>query len=246
MAQTGRPPESYPGSEWAPLGHAIQRYLDGDAAAELAVRTDLSPDDVLPISHLFRARDGLHPVEEAVLSRARGHVLDYGAGVGAVSRLLREAGLRVTAVEIVPEAVAYLRAMGMTDARLGGLATLAPDDSFDTIVCVMNGIGLAGSLARAPSFLRELADHLSPNGSILIDSTDPSGWDGPGDGRRPGELHMQLGFDGDWGAPFPYLYASPEDLLTAATVAQLRGRLVQREDDDRYLVELGHDRPADR
>ena len=179
------------------------------------------------------------------MAAAFGRVLDVGAGVGAIAFPMVRAGLDVTALEVLPEAVAYLRKRGVIDVRLGGVEALDADDRFDTIVCLMNGVGLAGSLSGVPAFLRALERHLRPGGTILLDSTDPSEWDAPDDGRAVGELHMQLGFDGEWGPPFPYLYASPAELFGAAAGVGLIGTVVARTGDDRYLAEFQRTRRAE-
>ena len=123
-------------------------------------------------------------------------------------------------------------------ARGARLEALRPGERFDTVLVLMNGVGLAGSVGALPSFVEALATALAPGGSIFLDSTDPSGWEDPGDGRRPGEVHMQLAFDGVEGPPFPYLFADAATVLARAREVGLVGAPVATWPDGRHLLRL--------
>jgi hypothetical protein len=100
----------------------------------------------------------------------------------------------------------------------------------------MNGLGLAGTLDRLGSFLADLSALLAPGGQILVDSTDPTAWGESDDGRYPGEVHMQLAFDGNEGPPFPFLFVDAEALREIADSAGLDTLVVEEADDGRYLA----------
>ena len=46
------------------------------------------------------------------------------------------------------------------------------DRKFDSILLLMNGLGLAGSLQKLPDFLLHLSKYLLSGGSIIADSSD--------------------------------------------------------------------------
>lgn len=244
----GRPDEGRPSSQegdgsdrvstWMPMGAALGAYRAGDAGATLTMRTDVGGEEEVPLSLFFRSPDSMGPVEAAALARARGRVLDLGAGAGAHAIPLVRAGLRVTAVEVLPEAREALRDGGVEDVRAGGLEDLDARDRFDTVLVLMNGLGLAGSLEALGSFLESLATHLAEGGEILADSTDPRGWDDPADGRYPGEVHMQLGFRGSWGEPFPFLFVDADTLRESAGARGLDAAVVAEDDEGRYLASI--------
>jgi len=202
------------------------------------MRTDVGGKERVPVSLFFRDVDAMGPVERRVLLEAKGKVLDLGAGAGALAVPLMRAGLEVTALEILPQALAALREAGVPDVRSGGVEALEPRERFDTVLALMNGLGLPGTLAALDDFLVLLERRMERGGMILADSTDPSGWDEPGDGRYVGEVHMQLEYGGRAGEPFPFLFVDPDTLTSSAGRAGLSCDVLEREDDGRYLVRM--------
>jgi len=202
------------------------------------MRTDVGGSEDVPVSLFFRDPTQMGPVESAALRLARGRVLDLGAGAGMHALPLVRRGLEVTAVEILPEALAALREGGVGDVREGGLDALGPDERFDTVLVLMNGLGLAGSLDGLGPFLARLAAVTAEGGQVLADSTDPGGWGDPGDGRYSGEVHMQLGIGGRWGAPFPFLFVDAGRVRAAASAQDLDAAVAAQEEDGRWLARI--------
>lgn len=48
------------------------------------------------------------------------------------------------------------------------------EGQYDTILMLMNGIGIVGTLERMPEFFRQLDKILAPGGQVLCDSSDIS------------------------------------------------------------------------
>lgn len=220
---------------WAPLDDALRAYRAGDRDAVLVMRTDVGGEEDVPVRLFFREPDGLPEVEREALARCAGRVLDVGAGVGALAVPLVERGHPVSATEILPTARALLHERGVPVVDDGGGVAA---DRWDTILLMMNGVGLAGTLAAVPGLLERLARRLAPGGTILLDSTDPSGWDTDDDGRPAGEVHMQLGFGGRWGPPFPFVFLAPGTLTRCAADVALIAEVVASQADGRYLMQL--------
>lgn len=106
-----------------PSTHDFATSFDSVAAQYGAARPGYPPE-------LFAA------VEELAGRPLRGaDVLDVGAGTGIASRLLREQGARVTAVEPGPAMAAELRAAtpDLPLVRADGNLLPFPDDSFDVV-----------------------------------------------------------------------------------------------------------------
>lgn len=221
---------------WSPLDDALGAYRAGDRGAAVGMRTDVGGAEDVPAALFFRTPEEMGPVERAALDLARGRVLDVGAGPGAHALPLARSGLPVTALEILPQALAGLRSGGVADVREGGLETVGPDERFDTVLLLMNGLGLAGTRAGLGPFLGALEALLAEGGRILADSTDPRGWDVDEDGRYAGEVHMQLGFAGAWGEPFPFLFVDADTLREIGASLGLEVALAAEEADGRYLA----------
>ncbi|MCG6989613.1 MAG: methyltransferase domain-containing protein [Gemmatimonadetes bacterium] len=243
-SEEGRPEEGRPSAlasyaaSWQPLDQALAAYRAGRADAAVRVRTDVGGDDEMRAAYFLRRPADMGAVERAALEGARGRVLDLGAGAGAFALPLARRGLAVTALEILPAGRALLAEGGIADVRDGGVEAVAPDERFDTVLAMMNGVGLCGTVSALPMCLAVMANVLAPEGQILADSTDPRSWGGFADGRYAGEVHMQLDFEGTAGPPFPFLFVDDELLEEAARLAGLACHVVVREPDGRYLARL--------
>jgi SAM-dependent methyltransferase len=223
----------------------MRAYHDGDAGATVVAYDDYERDEI-PVAYFFRGPDQFAPYEQLALGLCHGRVLDVGAGSGCHSLVLQERGLPVTAIEILPEIVEILHARGVRDARVATWKDLAPEP-YDTVLIMMNGIGLAGSLEALPDFLRTIARLLSEGGQVITDSTDVRVSMDPGaagrlerrDGRYIGDLHFQLEYEGRKGAPFSQLYCDLETLTVTAAREGWRTDVVSPPDEfGHYLVRL--------
>lgn len=202
---------------WEPLALAWKAYHEGDRDSVIRVHADDGEWEVMPVAVFFRDRDGLRPADRHALALARGRVLDVGAGVGSLSLLLQADGFPVTALEVIPAGVEIMEDRGVRKVLAGRLEELASDQSFDTILLLMNGTSLAGTLNGLGGLLETLRELLAVDGQILMDSTD-LGMDG--------ELQYQLEFRGRKGSPFPQLFVAPDTLGKAARERGLRMEVV--------------------
>jgi len=234
----GRPSSS----TWDPLDDALKAYWSGDRGVCLTMRTDVGGGEEVPVRLFFRGADELVALERTALDLCRGKVLDLGAGVGALSVLLLQRGQEVAASELLPTARRILQERGVPVVDALGESEAVGEGVWDTVLLMMNGLGLAGTLAGLGSFLGRLSRLLAPGGRIVADSTDPTTWEDVDDGRRPGEVHMQLGFRDRWGDPFPFLFVSPAELTARAAEVDLRAQVVATEKDGRFLALMRRER----
>ncbi|KPJ90748.1 MAG: hypothetical protein AMS18_10140 [Gemmatimonas sp. SG8_17] len=200
----------------------MQRYFAGDASAKIVVHNDFGERDEYSMAYFFREPAEFPPLEQTALELCRGRVLDVGAGAGCHSLALEERGLAVTALEISPELVTIMRARGVSKVYCCDIYDFEADP-FDTVLMLMNGLELAGTLVGLEQFLSSIHRLVKPDGQILADSTDlrAAYGRGPGgmlreDGRYVGELVLQLEFDSAKGAPLPRLYVDPDALTEYA------------------------------
>jgi len=224
---------------WFPLARALGAYRRGEEDAVLTIHSDAGGWEAMPVSVFFRGRGELPRLEREALALCRGRILDVGAGPGALSLLLQENGRDVTALEVIPEAVEILRSRGVEKVVEGRLQDLEGSGAFDTLLLLMNGASLAGTLAGFPRLLATCARLLAPGGRLLVDSTDlRARMAGGGGGRGVYELHYQLEFRGERGAPFPQLYLDPDSLLETAAGEGWTGAVVCRGEAGEYLARL--------
>ena len=222
---------------WGPHGAALRDYLAGDLDAEVIVRAEDGEEERTPARVFFRGPADFSALDEAALDLCRGRVLDVGAGAGCHSLVLQARGLSVTALDVSPEAVEVMRRGGVHDVRCGDVFAFA-GERFDTVLILMNGIGLVGTLDGLDRFLRDVSRLVADGGQILLDSFDP----GPPDAEPPrayaGEMRFQLEYRGVCGAYYDFVFLDFETLRRHAEAAGWRCESIWREDEGHYLARL--------
>ena len=154
-----------------PMGAAMLDYLQGDADAEVAVTSSLTEDDVIPAYYLFRDETDMPELELLALEACRGDILDVGAGAGSHSLALQEQGKEVTAIDFSAGAAEVMRQRGVRKVLHQDVLELK-NGQYDTLLLLMNGIGIAGNLMGLGRFLGHLKTLLKPGGQILLESSD--------------------------------------------------------------------------
>ena len=227
-----------------PMGHAIADFHHTGKAARLRVFSPMFDEDEIPVKTLFRTMADMPAVEQQALRLASGDILDVGAGAGCHSLALQEQGKHVTAIDISPLAVATMGERGVLDVRQQDFFALR--GQYDTILMLMNGIGIVGKLDRLPSFFVQLDALLAPGGQLLCDSSDIcyvfededgiidlTGIDG-----YYGELTYQMQYRSIKGEPFPWLFIDPDTLAGQALASGFDCEIVARGDHYDYLARI--------
>lgn len=154
-----------------PIGTALQDFMQGIADTDIVVESNITEDDIIPIDYLFRNKEAMPQMELEALQACKGKILDIGAGAGNHSLILQEEGADVTALDISEGAVAVMRARGVKQVLHANFFELK-DTPFDTLLMLMNGIGIVGDLHGLYSFLEHAKKLLNPGGQILLESSD--------------------------------------------------------------------------
>lgn len=156
-----------------PFGHAIRDYFTTGIDAEIVVNSNYTEDERIPASYFFRTEVEMPEPEIAALKNCRGKVLDVGAAAGCHAIILQERGFDLTAVEKSPLAAWVLNSRGIRNVVCADIFQFT-GNSFDTILLLMNGAGIGGTVDGLKKLLFHLKNLLNKNGQILIDSTDIS------------------------------------------------------------------------
>lgn len=154
-----------------PFGAAMWAYFKGDLQATVKVYSDIAVDDDIPVGYLFRSYSQMPPWEQKAVDLCRGRILDVGAGAGSHSLELQNRGEDTTAIDISPGAVEIMEARGINQLAHASIWEYT-DERFDTILLMMNGVGLVGNLKGLNAFLKQAKNMLNQGGQILLDSSD--------------------------------------------------------------------------
>ena len=226
------------------MGRAIADFHRTGTAGRLRVFSPMFEEDEIPVQTLFRSYADMPALEQKALDRAKGRTLDVGAGSGCHSLVLQQRGVDVTAIDISPLSVETMRQRGVRKVLEQDFFTL--EGQYDTILMLMNGIGIVGTLERLPVFFRRLDKILAPGGQLLCDSSDISyvfededgRIDYPDTGHYYGELTYRMQYKDTLGTPFLWLYI---DAATFSRIALENGyalEILAQGDHADYLARI--------
>lgn len=220
------------------LGQAIEDFHKGRKPGRLWVNNKYGPKEEMPIDTYFRAPDEMPDLEWMALQACRGSVLDIGAGAGSHALALQAMGVRVTALDLSPKNAAVMRERGVEHVLEADFFSLA-GDRYDTLLLMMNGIGLAGTIEGLKLFFARAALLLNPGGQLLFDSSDiaylyegklPAGPD------YYGEILYQYEYKKEKGDWFKWLFIDRDTLTRVALECGWVIELLNDDGYDQFLV----------
>lgn len=228
-----------------PIGKAISDYQSGTYDDSIIVESDLCDDDVIPVDYLFRSYDEMPELEQIALNRCRGKILDIGAAAGPHSSWLLSKSYDVLALDSSAGAVEYLKKQNIK-AEQGSIQQWESTEKFDTILLLMNGIGMAGKLSSLKSFLLKLRKNLTAEGQILCDSSDISYLFEEEDGSiwvnlnqdYHGEMQFRMSYKNEITDWFSWLYLDFDQLSAHAADAGLTCDKLADDGNNAYLARL--------
>lgn len=233
----------FPGAD--PMGRAIYEYHKFGKAEDVVVHSSMFDDDVIPIETLFRGLGEMPAIERVALEAAYGDILDVGAGSGCHSLALKGLGKKAVAVDISPLSVQVMKERGV-DARLVNFYDQSFDETFDTVLMLMNGTGIIGNLDNIGNFFARLKQILKPGGCLLIDSSDLRYLFEEEDGSLMidladdyyGQVDFQMQYKDDIGEPFDWLYLDFNTLAYYAEENGFKAEVIAEGEYYDYLAKL--------
>ncbi|PRD54567.1 class I SAM-dependent methyltransferase [Sphingobacterium gobiense] len=216
-------------------------HVLGDLQDPLLLHSSYGDIEEMPIEVFFRDETDFPELEHIALALCDGHVLDVGAGVGSHALYLQDKGFQVDALEISEAACSIMKQRGVQHIIREDFFALK-QGNYDTLLLLMNGIGLAGTIMGFRELLRHSKKLLSDKGQLLFDSSDISylydEYRIPKPEHYFGEIRFQYEYKGNLGKPFQWLYIDQQELIK---IAHEEGWVVQilfEDDNDQYLVRM--------
>lgn len=224
------------------MGNALLDYQKGRYTEDILTYSSLEEEDRIPLPYLFRDFDRMPALEQKALELCQGSVLDIGCGAGSHSLYLQQKGHDVVALDSSPGAIEVCRQRDIKKVVVADIHHYR-DQKFDTLLMLMNGIGIVGKLNKLGAFLAHLRSLLRPNGQILLDSSDiiymfDEDWWIAEDGPYYGEVEFTMMYKGKKSDPFSWLYLDYRSLQDAAEANNFSCELVSHGDHFDYLARL--------
>ena len=226
------------------FGKAILDFQTQNDPQILMTETNISEPDEMDVAYLFRGFDQMPRIEQQALQLCTGKILDVGCGAGSHSLYLQQKNQEVLSIDISENAIKACQLRGVTQAIQKNV--LDVEGTFDTILMLMNGTGIFGTLSQTDLYLKKLKSLLTANGQILIDSSDIIYmFDEDEDGGKwitsdpyYGELEFVITYKKETEEPFPWLYLDYNTLQNAAFANGLKCELVVEGPHFDYLARL--------
>ena len=226
-----------------PIGKAILEYAKTNKPDDIIVSSEICEDDIIPLEVLFRKYDEMPELEKLALSLAKGDVLDVGAGAGFHAKYLQDQGLNVQTIDISEGAVQFMNSNGLKANKIDFFDLKG--EQFDTILMLMNGIGIAGTLSKLEKTLAHAKTLLKPGGKLYCDSSDIKYLYEDEDGSMwvdlnteyYGNFRFQMKYKKEVGPWFDWLYIDFDNLFQSAKNAGLKASRIYNVDDN-YLAEI--------
>jgi SAM-dependent methyltransferase len=178
------------------------------AGGSLLLRDDAGGARALPLDIWLGAAGA---VDERVLDRARGPVLDVGCGPGRHVHALARRGVLAVGVDVSPVAVALARRRGASVLEASIFDRLPGAGRWRTGLLLDGNIGIGG---EPDALLRRLVGLLAAGGIVLVE-LDP-----PGAGVSRSRVRLEAGATvSDW---FAWAHVGAEAIAIPARAAGMR------------------------
>ncbi|WP_339337692.1 class I SAM-dependent methyltransferase [Croceitalea sp. MTPC9] len=228
------------------FGEALLDYQKGNYIEDIKTFSSLDEEDIIPLPYLFRSYKNMPQLEQKALNLCKGSILDIGAGAGSHSLYLQEKGHQVCALDISLGAVETCKLRGVKNTVHSNILDYSGIE-FDTLLLLMNGIGIVEKLENLDSYLRYFKSILKPSGQFLLDSSDiiymydedeDGGYWIPEGVNYYGEVEFTMQYKNRKSNPFGWLYLDYNTLRNACEANNFNCELVSEGKHFDYLARL--------
>ena len=151
---------------------AVLDFFQKKFKGELLIHNTYGEPDEMPLEVYFRTEDELADLENFALSLCEGRVLDVGAGMGSLALILQKYGHEIDALEVSATFCSIMQQRGVNNVLHNDFMKADLSEQYDTLLMMMNGFGLCGSLESLPDLFKQLDKALAPMGQVIFDSSD--------------------------------------------------------------------------
>ncbi|APU10878.1 type 11 methyltransferase [Cellulophaga geojensis KL-A] len=228
------------------FGAAMLDYLNNTYKEDIVTRSSISEDDTIPVPYLFRSYAEMPIIEQKALNLSKGKVLDIGCGAGSHSLYLQNKNIDVTALDSSKGAIEACKKRGVSKT-INAKILEHNSTTYDTLLLLMNGIGIVGELNKLGDYLQHLKSLLNTNGQLLLDSSDiiymfeededGGYWIPPGKDYY-GEVDYEMQYKNEKSDTFPWLYLDYNTLQRAAILNGFNCELIVEGEHYDYLAKL--------
>jgi SAM-dependent methyltransferase len=221
------------------LGQALHGYHHQKAKTKLWIHNKYGPKEEMPIATYFREEDDMPDIEWLAVEQCRGKVLDIGGGAGSHALLLQEEDIEVVSIDISPLSVEVMKDRGVKNALVADIYTYN-QGKYDTLLLLMNGIGLAGNIDSLKRLLTHFKTLMNEDAQLLFDSSDIAYlYEGnfPAEGYY-GEIEYQYEYNKqktDW---FSWLYVDENTMQAIAEEMGFTMEVLIEDEHGQYLARL--------
>lgn len=221
------------------LGEALKDYQQGDDRYKLWIHNTYGRKEAMPVDIYFRSGKEMPQLELLTLEGCTGDILDVGAAAGCHSLILQQRNHHVMAMDISAGAVWVMKQRGIKKVVQADIFSWQ-EKQFDTLLFLMNGIGLAGTLDGLQILLHHLKQLLKPGGHILFDSSDVKYMYDPKKfpAHYYGEIDYRYEYRGkisDW---FKWLYVDQSTMQLVASHCGFTMEVLEEDESGQYLGRL--------
>ena len=227
------------------IGKALLDYQKGNFIENIITYSSIGGNDQMDIPFLFRSYDEMPIIEQKALDLCIGNVLDIGCGAGSHALCLQDKNLKVKAIDISKGAIETCKLRGVKKAVVQNIWNIK-NEKYDTILALMNGVGISEKIENLTAFLCHLKDLLDSKGQILLDSSDVIYMYEEQDRKAIlqdddnyyGEVVFEMVYQGQFSKLIHWLFADFSTLKAHAKKAGLRCELIIEGFHYDFLVKL--------
>lgn len=220
------------------FGKVLKDYFIGRMKSKLWLHNNYGEPEEMPVDAFFRSETKLTELEKIALDLCSGKTLDIGAGVGSHALLLQRKGINVTAIEQSEQACEIMKLRGVKQVINTNIMEYS-SARYDTLLMMMNGIGLCQDIAGLHRFLDHLKNLITEGGKVVFDSSDIA-YLYINDDFLPknyyGEISYRYEYQNIKGPWFKWLYIDFPELSRIAEEHGWSSELIYEDDSDQYLA----------